>query len=201
MRKNRKFFRMILWLIMVIFAFSTSRFGTMKAEQSDPNTYLPLVQKARVIDFDEHSAPCIFADTTALRDEYMFMGVRFSAPQPLDGGGILNQCGYFEVFGYSPPNFLAFNRTAQYSDGGIPTPPQIIMFINLASSIRFDAGSKFVGSSLTLIAYDADDHKLAESSISLTPTLQTVAVNATGIQYVVIDCTAENFVIDDLSWR
>jgi hypothetical protein len=45
-----------------------------------------------------------------------------------DGGGILDQCSGFGVNAFSPPNFLAYNAFASYSNGGLAKLPNLILF-------------------------------------------------------------------------
>jgi hypothetical protein len=192
-----------LFLILAIHTLPNFNFQTVNAEEIGTDTFLPIVIKNAfftTINFDDRDVPSLFINTTALREEYSSLGVHFSGIQPLNGGGILNEFGNFGVTGYSPPNFLAFNQTSHYSDGGIPKPPQIITFDDSVSSVSFNTGSFFEGEILTLSAYDAHDHKIAETSISLLKTLQAITVTSTGIQYVIIDSAATHFVMDDLSW-
>ena len=70
------------------------------------------------------SAPCFFGATTRLTELYAPLGVHFSGPGGNDGGAILNECSNFGVNALSSPNFLAFNRSAPMSDGGIPQDPE-----------------------------------------------------------------------------
>ncbi len=163
-------------------------------------TATPPPPGAVVINFDDVGAPCSFGETVALRDQYAAQGVLFMGPAPLDGGGILDQCSNFGVSGYSPPNFLAFNQNSNFSDGGIPRPPEIITFTNGAGYVQVNAGSgSGAGQIVTMEAFDAAGSSLGSDSLTLAPTLDTLSITATGIAYVVIDGPAV-FVLDDLAF-
>src|SRR5580765_913075 len=92
-----------------------------------------------VVNFDDVNAPCNFNQTVALR---RYHGISFKgSPRTKDGGAILNECGNFDVSGYSPPNFLAFNCNAPLSDGGIPRLPETINLGTESSSVSLSLGS------------------------------------------------------------
>ena len=163
-------------------------------------TAIPPPPGAIVISFDDVTAPCNFGDTTALRDAYAGLGVLFMGPAVNDGGGIVNECGGWGVSGYSPPNFLGFNQNAFFSDGGIPRPPETIMFINGANYVQVNVGScSGAGQIVTMEAFDAPGISLGSDSLVLACTLNTLAITANGISYVVIDSPA-HFVLDDLAF-
>lgn len=155
------------------------------------------------INFDNVDAPCNFVDTSALRDEYAGLGVHFRGKGPLNGGGILNECGNFGVTGYSPPNFLAFNPGALYGDGGIPNTPQYIYFDNTVRGVRLKAGGPS-GGTLRMTAYDVNRQVIGTKTLVMTPDLQTLTVVGQGIKGVAIKAQLDPgafFVIDDLEWR
>jgi len=162
----------------------------------------PPSANATVINFDDVSAPCLFMDTVALRDQYASLGVTFAGPTgPNDGGAILNECGNFGVSGHSPPNFLAFNAGAVLSDGGIPRNPEIIKFSPLVSEVQINAGSGAdAGMSLLMEAFDSTGNLLGADSIIMQPGMQTLSISANGIAAVVISSPAGIFVLDDLAF-
>lgn len=156
---------------------------------------------AGLINFDDVGAPCNFSDTVALRDEYASQGVHFRGNDAVNGGGILNECGNFGVTGYSPPNFLAFNPIARFSDGGIPTPPQYIYFDDPVGGIRIKAGAG-LGGTLRMTAYNTSHQVVGSKTLAMTPALQTLTIVGQDIKGVVIKLEGVNdFVIDDLEWR
>jgi len=151
------------------------------------------------IDFDDVTAPCLFTATQALRDEYAAVGVAFEGPGPLDGGAILDECGGFDVTGHSIPNFLAFNSGLTLSTGGIPRGPETMHFDPAVNYVQFLAGNRD-GGTLTAEAYDALDNLIASDSITMQPELQPVILSASGIIKVVVSCTDNVWVIDDLTF-
>jgi hypothetical protein len=60
------------------------------------------------------------------------LGVHFSGENPNVGGGVVDECGNFDVRGHGILIFLAFkgDLLASFSDGGGPTTPQTIRFDN-----------------------------------------------------------------------
>ncbi len=151
------------------------------------------------IDFNDAPQPCVFMLTTALRTAYAALGVTFDGPAPLEGGGILNECGNFGVAGHSSPNFLAFNSGAAFSDGGIPRDPQQMHFSIPVSQVSILAatGVSWVGPA-TMRAYDAGNVLVSGHSIMLQPTVQLLSVSAPGIVRVEVE-GPNVFILDDLA--
>lgn len=157
--------------------------------------------EAGLINFDDVDAPCVFSDTMALRDEYAALGVHFRGNAPLNGGGIVNECGNWGVSGYTPPNFLGLNLNGVYGDGGIATWPQLIYFDDPVGGVRLKAGSRD-GGTLKMTAFDSNRKFIKSKSLAMTPSLQTVTIVADGIKAIVIKAEGVgDFVIDDLQWR
>jgi len=155
---------------------------------------------AVVIDFDAFSAPCGFNRATALRDEFVDLGVFFDGPGERDGGAILDECGSFGVSGHSSPNFLAFREKSQMPDGGTPRSPETLLFDPLVSLVEVMAGSSTSqGQLLTLTAFGPDGDLVDEDSLILTPELQAVSVAGSGIREVVVSGPGV-FVLDDLAF-
>ncbi len=147
------------------------------------------------INFDDVTAPCLFAETVALRNAYP--GVHFKARPNLDGGGIVNHCGNFDVFGYSPPNFLAFNTVSEYVNGGVPIPPEVIAFDSPMSHVQVNVGSRF-GLNVIMWAFDSSGHRVGTSQLIMTNFLHPLSIDATGIVRIIIDSRAQDWVLDDL---
>jgi len=188
MRDRRLIAAMVVGLSMVAALGITSGRASAGAE-------------AGLINFDDVDAPCVFSDTKALRDEYAAQGVHFRGNAPLNGGGIVNECGNWGVSGYTPPNFLGLNVNGQYGDGGSATPPQYLFFDNPVGGIRIKAGARD-GGTLRMVAYDTSQHVVGTKTITMTPALQTVTIVAPGIKRVSVDVQGVgDFVIDDLQWR
>ena len=151
------------------------------------------------MNFDDVTAPCYFDETVPLTKAYASQGVLFKGPSKKDGGAILNECSNFGVSGYSSPNFLAFNVTASYDNGGVARGPERITFTGGPMShvqLRVGSGS---GGKFTLKAYNASGHRIASIKFMLTSALKPASISATGIAYVKIAAKAPDWVIDDLS--
>lgn len=156
--------------------------------------------QAGLINFDDVSAPCNFLDTVALRDEYASLGVHFRGTG-LNGGGILNECSNFGVTGYSAPNFLGFNTTGQFSDGGQPIPPQYIYFDNPVGGVRIKAGSE-TGGTVKMTAFNTSHQVVGSQTLAMTAELQTLTIVGQDIKGVVIKVDGGSYwVFDDLQWR
>jgi len=158
--------------------------------------------QATLINFDDVAAPWGFSDTQALRNEYVGLGVSFSAPGN-DGGARLDWHGVFAVNGYSSPNFLAFNAEAFYLNGGTPRTPETLTFTVPTEGVRFKVGSGFDPDfTVTARAFDAAAMLLGTVSLVVGPTLATLTVPFLGIKTLVIDFDAPqgSLVIDDLEF-
>ena len=153
---------------------------------------------AVLINFDDVPQPCVFIETTALRAEYAGLGVTFEGPGISDGGGILNQCGSFGVAGHSPPNFLAFNTAALFSDGGVPRTPETLHFAIPVSQVSVLAAA-YDGGIVSMRAYDASSTLVSGQTIVAGATVQLMTVSGPGIVRVVIDGPSV-FILDDLAY-
>ena len=171
----------------------------------DPSSVAPQRPALAVfVNFDNVSAPCIFNNTVALRNEYAGLGVIFSGPAPTAGGAILDQCGNFSVFGYSAPNFVAFNSNpgAHLQDGGAAIGPERMDFSQDVGSIQLTVGGPG-GGVAKLTAYSAANVLLATDTVPVLNAMQGLTVNAPGIRYALLEVQgAEDnvWVFDDLSF-
>lgn len=166
-----------------------------------PVPYQPPARAATWIRFDDLTGPCLFNETNALRDEYATLGVHFTGPGPLDGGGVLGECSAFGVTGYSSPNFLAFHRSATLASGGVAAPPETIAFDTPIAYFEAKVGSySSAGSTVTITGYSAGGTLAATDSAVLAPEMQTVVITATDILTVVVDTPAQVFVLDDVAF-
>ncbi|MBX9254289.1 hypothetical protein H1Q63_10105 [Desmonostoc muscorum CCALA 125] len=110
-------------------------------------------------------APLLFIETTPLTNLYAPLGVTFSGPGQLSGGSILNQSGSFGVDALSGSNFLAFNRDAILSNGGVPTDPETISFADLISDFSiFASGGD--PNTFQLQAFDIENSLLGTETIT-----------------------------------
>lgn len=167
---------------------------------ASPAALIPPPPGATIINFDGTPAPSLFADTTALRNEYAAQGVTFSGPGLNDGLAVLNEGGGFSVTGHTPPNFLAWNTSAFLLNGGIPKGPETLTFSPPASLVQINAGSSF-GGTITMEAFNAANASLGVSTFPLTSALQTLKITANGIAKVVITTPDATFgVLDDLAF-
>ena len=149
-----------------------------------------------LIDFDDLSAACNFISSYPARNEYDALGVRFEGPGPLDGGAILDECGYFTVGGYSPPNFLAFSDGAPMINGGLANDPQAVVFDPPVALVRFNAGA-FPGGPLDATATDPSGAIVAQDSVVLGDFM--VPVELVGDVIARVEFSGPDiFLVDDL---
>ncbi len=149
------------------------------------------------INFDNVTAPCAFASTGPLRNEYSGQGVTFAGPDANGGGAILDQCSNFGVSGFSAPNFLAFNSGATMQNGGIPRTPETMTFSSPMSAVSILVGSADESSLVTLEAYNAGNALVDSDSVNLSANLQLLSVSGPGIVRAVLR-GGNVFVADDL---
>ena len=163
---------------------------------------IPQLTLLTAIDFDDVAAPCVFADTTALREQYSSLGVHFTGPGVNDGGAILNMCGNFGLDARSGENFLAFNRDSEMEDGGIPKEPETIEFDQLMRYVSiYAAGGRNVDS-FTMDAYDALDNLIDTDAVATQGWAELSVSSQAGISRIVLSQTGNNaFVYDDLSFE
>ncbi|WP_445636722.1 PEP-CTERM protein-sorting domain-containing protein [Nostoc sp. DSM 114161] len=108
----------------------------------------------------------LFIDSTALTDLYAPLGVNFSGPGQLSGGSIADQSGNFGVNALSGSNFLAFNRDAILSNGGIPTDPETVTFTDLISDFSIFASGGREPNTFQLQAFDINNSLLGTDTIT-----------------------------------
>lgn len=160
-----------------------------------------------VIDFDHDqsgaslSAPCLFVQTTPIREQYALLGVHFSGPDASSGGAILDQCSNFGVSAASGTNFLAFNATATYTSVGTPASPETITFDSPVSAVSMLASGGFTSSPGQLTAFGMTNNLLAaDSEILPQGSYVTLQVSSgAGIRKVVLTGPSL-FVVDNLSF-
>jgi hypothetical protein len=197
-------FRYCLICLLTLSLASTVAPPLSVQARTESMVYLPLVlrQERIVINFDNLSVPTNFKDTTALRGEYIDLGVYFSSEGTYDGGGVLQEfLGSWVDSGFSFPNILGFNSSSgsNFSDGGMPVTPQYIEFAEPVSYVEAKFGSKWsVGQTITMSAYDESDTELAWNYLILAAAMQTIGIRADGISYIIITSSGEAFAMDDL---
>jgi hypothetical protein len=174
--------------------------GTGGEEYPDPS--LDPLPGTTVINFDDVSASCVFVQTIHLSEQYFSLGVHFQGPGGNDGGAILNQCGNFGVPAASGVNFLAFNRNALLSDGGVPKDPETILFDYLMTDVSIYATGGDRPSTFTMQAYNSVNI-LVDTDTITTADWGPLSVSwAGGIKYVILqEIGGDNvFVYDNLSF-
>ncbi len=189
-------------LCVAITARAGVKAGTEVPGGPDPVTVTgpaaPFLPAEVLIDFDDVSAPCVFVETTALRDAYLPLGVRFFGPDVPGGGAVLNSCSNFSVTGFSGSNFLAFNAGTNLLGGGVPATPETLRFVSPVSAVSVLAGSAAgAGSSVRLEAYNALNLIVDQNTRTLAAAMQPVGVTGPSISYVVITGPTQ-LVLDNL---
>ncbi|MCO4769669.1 MAG: PKD domain-containing protein, partial [Deltaproteobacteria bacterium] len=151
---------------------------------------LPSLASAVTINFDDVSRPCVFSSAPVMTTEYSSQSITFSG-----GWEGLNQCGNFGVSGHSAPNFLAWNLGI-----GGQSATETLTFSQDANSIGFLIGTP-QGGSASITAYDAAGTALQTVSRSLSGTVQSVNLTATGVRSLTITVPGGSYgVLDDLTY-
>ncbi len=149
---------------------------------------------AATINFDNFSAPSLFADQVALSDEYYgSLGVTFTGT-----GEVLNQGSDF--FGvsitapFSSPNYLAFNSAAE------AFPPETIQFSSTMNYFDLD----FAGTSgtATITAYLGDVEVGTISEAVVFGYWAELALSGITFDRIVFDVsgTGSYFAVDNLNF-
>jgi hypothetical protein len=148
------------------------------------------------IDFDDVEAPCGFNEAVALQS---YGDTAFAGPSDLNGGAILNECGYFSVKGYSSPNFLAFNCGAVLGDGEIPTVSEFVTFSSEVTNLSLKIGSAASpGGLVTFLAYGSEGGQARY--VHVGPDMRTVRFSIPVQQLEIWSDNACTLVLDDFSW-
>lgn len=124
---------------------------------------LALPARAQSINFDDVSAPPNFSGVTpGGADGPVFTrdGVTFRGGVVLDGSGFANE----ET---SPPNLYATSDFNALADGSLLPGFITISLTAPANSITLDIANGFAAASFTLLAYDAGNNLIGNSSIFL----------------------------------
>jgi len=149
----------------------------------------PQSAQAAAINFDDMAAPCAFADTQPLTNQYSSAGITFSG-----FGSVLNECGNFGIDARSGDNFLAFNQ----SQGGTV---EFTFFDNPQNIFSFYHGSGSANA-LVLTVFDANGVAIGQShSNSLAGQYAFAGINMLNpFTKAHISSSASSFVYDDLSF-
>jgi hypothetical protein len=155
----------------------------------------------RTINFDDFTAPTLFADTAGpVKERYAALGVHFAGPAANDGGTVLN-VSTFAVTGESVPNALAFNTGASYSagaGGGVARGPETITFDTPIYSASIRVGQT-EGGTVRLTAFDGTTPVSTNFQTSQSD-LQSLDVAAARITSLRLEFSGTATVWDDLTW-
>jgi hypothetical protein len=152
----------------------------------------------RTINFDDFTAPTLFADSEPLTERYAGMGVHFAGPAAGDGGAVLDVGSFVGVTGESEPNGLAFNTGATYTGGGVPRGPETITFDTPIHAASIRAGQNG-GGTVRLTAFDGTTAVSTNFQTSQAM-LQSLDVAAARITSLRLEFTGATTVWDDLTW-
>ena len=151
----------------------------------------------RTINFDDVTAPTLFADAEPLTDRYAALGVIFSGPEEGAGGAILDASS-FMITGESPPNFLAFSSSANYASGKPADGPGTITFASPIHSASINAGQSS-GGTVTVTAFDGSI-PVSSSFRTSAQAVATLSVQAARITSLRLEFTGTAVGFDDLVW-
>jgi hypothetical protein len=151
----------------------------------------------RTINFDDFTAPPLFANAEPVTERYASLGVHFAGPAPGSGGAVLDVSA-LTVTGQSEPNALAFDDSASYAGGGTPTDPETITFDLPIHSASIRVG-QMTGGTVTLRAFNGTTQVFSDTRIS-TQALETLDVAAPRITSLRLEYTGSATVWDDLTW-
>lgn len=147
------------------------------------------------LDFDP---PCLFAQTLPLIVE---QNPATNAYFIVGNGAVLDACSNFDVSGYSPPNFLAWNCIANNLDGTTPDLPEVIQFSTPVSNFSCTIGTGLDTGTAVIAALDAGFNVIDFDSVAVSPTMQLLQVSGNrNIKYIYVigPCT---LVMDDLQFN
>lgn len=150
------------------------------------------VQAGFVINFDDLTAPGVFASQTPLAEEYASLGVHFAG-----SGEVLNSTSNFSVslaLPFSAPNFLAFNSSLS------AFPPETFTFDYLVSSLSLD----FAGSIGTISLSGFLNGNLVDTASLVSASAggwSTLTLAGGSFDKIVFDVSGTDgaFVVDNLS--
>lgn len=153
---------------------------------------------SKTVTFDNVNAPCSFQETEALRG--VQEGIIFYALES-DGGDILHECAGFGLEAASEPNFLAYNREAEYQDGGIPWLPQamILPVDSPMVSMKISSG-KSPGQQIAIIGLGQEKVQ-AVKEVSTSSAWETYSLQGAGkIRAIILFGFPDMLVVDDIEY-
>ena len=156
------------------------------------------------INFDDVAAPCLFIDILPLRDHYAAQGVWFRGLGGNAGGGILNECGGFDVTGHSSPNFLAFSHDATFEDGSTPAGPELVLFWPPASYVGVVGGAgRDATGYIWMLALNTQLQTVGFDYAPVQSQVQPLSLSANNILLVLLGSNSSSgaYIFDNLNWR
>ncbi|HVN03494.1 MAG TPA: hypothetical protein VMT86_03690 [Bryobacteraceae bacterium] len=148
------------------------------------------------VNFDNINAPCYFADTNPLRGQEQ--GAGFITPIP-SGGAVLNECSNFGLYPVSAPNFLAFNTSVRYADGGVAALPELILVGSSKSSVSmWVSGGDHPGFPISAIALNSSGAMIGMVNATTTTAWAQLTINASGVSAVYLTGNPEILLIDNI---
>lgn len=114
----------------------------------------------QLITFDTGTSPCVFNQTSPLRDRYAGLGVTMRGPTDTTGGAVVDQCGDFGFSARSGAEFLGFNVPASYAD-----VPEHFHFSALQRTVQMFANN---GRGLGVSAYTLTGYRAGEIVVRRT---------------------------------
>ena len=155
------------------------------------------VQAQTTINFDDITAPVIFANALPLTTQYTPQGVTFSG-----GGAILNQNSNFHINAVSQSNFLAFNVSSADLDGTVPNGPETFSFTNPETSVSLYAYiDSRTGGTVTLNAFDGAALVSTNSLLNDGSSYTLLTASASHITSAVYSFTGSSSVVDNLTFN
>ena len=202
-----------LLLVSLLLAMTTSagaqspitRNGVGGAAAPDRSPLPAGSQPNALVTFDDVVAPCLFAETLPLRDRYADQGAYFRGDA---GGGIVDECGNFDVTGHSSPNFLAFNDGVTFQDGSFAAGPERIIFYTPAATVNLVAGEGWGATGyIWMPALNTSFQPVGFDYVPISSQVQPLSIDVRPIQQhifmVILGSNSSNgsFIVDNLSWE
>jgi hypothetical protein len=151
-----------------------------------------------IVTFDALNAPCGFSNTQPVNG--LVEGVEIRGRFP-NGGAILDTCSNFGVAPLSLPNFLAFNSTVGYGQGGSAVLPEVFLFGGAYSSVTVPlSGGYESGYPVSIVAFGRAG--IVDSVDLITgPDWTTHTLGGTGITGIAVLGDPLYLVIDDVQYQ
>ena len=150
------------------------------------------------IDFDDYTnSPQLFGETTAIRDRYKGLGVRFTGPG--NAGPALLGFNNFGVTGLSGSNFLAFDAGEQLANGAEANLPVTIEFDQPMKRVDFYAGSN-QNTRIFVEGRDAAGELTASNDLITKPGMEVIFLYFEGTTKLELTAQGNQGVLDNLTF-